>query len=132
MASNPIRLPLQLQQEAEQWAANQGIPLEQFILWAVAEKVTALKSQFVDPAFPGITYRRGASGQPSAIVRGTGIRVQAIVIATHQWDMSIEQLAEAYGLSDSQVQEALAFYNAHQYEIDGAIAAEEAIATVDA
>ena len=132
MASNPINLPWQLQQEAEQWAANQAIPPEQFILWAVAEKVTALKYQFADPAFAGITYRRGASEQPSPIVRGTGIRVQAIVIAIHHWGMSVEQLAEEYGLSDSQIQEALAFYSAHQSEIDGAIAAEEALATADA
>jgi len=128
MAANPIHLPLQLQQEAEQWAANQGIPLEQFILWAVAEKVTALKSQFADPAFPEIAYRQGASGQPSPVVRGTGIRVQAIVIATHQWGLSIEQLAEEYGLSAAQIQEALAFYNAHQPEIDSAISSEGKIA----
>lgn len=132
MASNPIHLPLQLQQEAEQWAANQGIPLEQFILWAVAEKVTALKSQFADPAFPEIAYRQGASGEPSPVVRGTGIRVQAIVIAAHQWGLSIEQLAEEYSLSAAQIQAALAFYSAHQSEIDSAIAAEEAIATADA
>jgi uncharacterized protein (DUF433 family) len=84
-----------------------------------------------DPAFPGITYRQGASGQPSLIIRGTGIRVQAIVIAAHQWNLSIEELIEEYGLSEAQVREALAFYNAHQSEIDSAIATEEALATAD-
>ena len=43
MADYTINLPLQLQQEAEQRAASQGVPLDQFILWAVAEKVASLR-----------------------------------------------------------------------------------------
>jgi len=50
------------------------------------------------------------------------------VIAAHQWGLSIEQLAEEYGLSAAQIQEALAFYNAHQPEIDSAISSEGKIA----
>lgn len=37
-----MNLPSQLQQEVEKWANYQGISFEQFILQAVAEKVTAL------------------------------------------------------------------------------------------
>lgn len=32
-----VNLPNQLQQEAERWAATQGVPLDQFVLWVVAE-----------------------------------------------------------------------------------------------
>jgi len=40
-----MNLPVQLQQDAEKWASRQGISLEQFILQAVAEKVTALNQR---------------------------------------------------------------------------------------
>jgi predicted HicB family RNase H-like nuclease len=36
MTSFPVNLPTQLQQEAQRWAANQGMSLEQFIIWAIA------------------------------------------------------------------------------------------------
>ena len=58
MARYPLNLPAKLKQEAEQWAADQGVSLNQFILWSVAEKVGALKQNLDDPAFPRITYRR--------------------------------------------------------------------------
>ena len=127
MVSHSINLPLQLQQEVEQWAASQGISLEQFILWAVTEKVASLRNQLNDPTFPQITYRRGASGQPVAVISGTGIRVQTIAIATHQWGLSPSQLAEEYGLTEAQVSDALGFYAAHQTEIDRAITTEREI-----
>lgn len=127
MASYPVNLPLQLQEEVEKCAMRQGIPLEQFILWAVAEKVAVLQHQFHDPSFPHITYRTGASGHPVAVIRGTRIRVQAIAIATHQWGMSPKQLAEEYGLTETQINDALLFYTAHKTEIDSAIAAEQEI-----
>ena len=63
MARYSLNLPAQLKHEAEAWAGKQGISLNQFILWAVAEKVGALKQQLDDPAFPHITYRRGACGR---------------------------------------------------------------------
>lgn len=125
MASYSVNLPLQLQEEVEKCAMGQGIPLDQFILWAVAEKVAVLQHQFHDPSFPHITYRTGASGSPVAVIRGTRIRVQTIAIATHQWGMSPNQLAEEYGLSETQINDALLFYTAHQTEIDSAIAAEQ-------
>ena len=78
-----------------------------------------------DPAFPGITYRSGASGQPTPVIRGTGIRVQTMVIAERAWRLSIPQIAEEWNLSERQVTEALAFYAAHRAEIDADIEAEE-------
>ncbi|NEQ70225.1 MAG: DUF433 domain-containing protein [Symploca sp. SIO2D2] len=127
MVSYSVNLPLQLQQEAEQWAASQGVPLDQFILWAVAEKVASLRYQLNDPTFPNISYRQGASGQPVAVISGTGIRVQTIAIATNKWGMSPEQLAQEYGLTETQLRDALGFYKMYQTQIDIAIATEEAI-----
>ena len=40
-----MNLPPQLEKEVEQWANQQGISFEQFILQAVAEKITALNQQ---------------------------------------------------------------------------------------
>ncbi len=56
-----VNLPLELKKEAEALAKQQGVSLNQFILWSVAEKVSALKAGVDDPNFPGITYRRSAS-----------------------------------------------------------------------
>lgn len=98
-----------------------------FILWATAEKVGALNQQLDDPQFPQITYRRGASGLPEPSMRGTGIRVQTIVVAHQEWHMTAAQIAEEYSLTPRQVDEALAFYAAHQAEIEGLIAQEETL-----
>ena len=40
-----LTLPTQLKQEAERWATQQGVSLDQFILWALAEKVGSLSQQ---------------------------------------------------------------------------------------
>jgi uncharacterized protein (DUF433 family) len=125
MARYSLNLPTQLKQEAEAWASKQNVSLNQFILWTVAEKVGALNQQLDDPAFPHITYRRGASGQPVPALRGTGIRVQTVVIANRQWGMLPAQIAAEYDLTEAQVKDALAFYAAHRVEIDAVIAAEE-------
>ncbi len=127
MARYPLNLPTQLKQEAEEYAASQGISLNQFILWAVAEKVGRLGQGLDDPAFPHITYRRGAAGNPTPVVRGTGIRVQTIVVAARQWGMSPAQIAAEYGLTEAQVNQALDFYAAHRVELDAGIAAEKAV-----
>jgi hypothetical protein len=89
-----VNLPVELKKEAETLAKQQGVSLNQFILWSVAEKVSALKTGLDDPGFPGITYRRGTSGIPVPILRGTGIRVQTIVIAHQQWNESMAQIAD--------------------------------------
>lgn len=127
MARYPLSLPTELKREAEEWAAIQGVSLNQFILWAVSEKVGALKGRLDDPAFPRITYRRGAAGQPTPVLRGTGIRVQSIVVANQQWGLSPAEIAAQYGVMEAEVREALAFYAAHRQEIEAAIAAEQAV-----
>jgi uncharacterized protein (DUF433 family) len=124
MARYPLNLPEQLKREAEQWAADQGVSLNQFIMWAVAEKVGALRERLDDPNHPHVTYRRGAAGVPVPVVRGTGIRVQALVVAAQQWAWTPAQVAAEYGLSESQVDDALAFYETHRVEIDASITAE--------
>jgi uncharacterized protein (DUF433 family) len=132
MARYPLNLPAQLKQEAEQWAANQGVSLNQFILWSVAEKVGTLKQSLDDPAFPRVTYRRGAAGQPVPVLRGTGIRIQTVVVAAQRWDLAPDQIAAEYGLTEAQVKEALAFYEAHRSEIDADLAVEQALEKVHA
>jgi len=127
MSRYPLNLPTQLKQEAETLAAQQGVSLNQFILWAVAEKVGALRQKLDDPAFPQVTYRRGASGRPTPVLRDTGIRVQTVVAATSDWDMSPAEIAADYGISEQQVREGLAFYQVHRAEIDANIAEELAM-----
>ena len=61
------------------------------------------------------------------ILRGTGIRVQTVVVAAQQWEMAPAQITAEYGLTEAQVNEALAFYEAHRAEIEAAIAAELAL-----
>jgi uncharacterized protein (DUF433 family) len=113
MARYPLNLPAKLKLEAEQWASNQGVSLNQFILWSVAEKVGSLKQSLDDPAFPRVTYRRGAAGQPAPVLRGTGIRIQTVVVAARQWEMTPAR--------------ALAFYEAHHSEIEADLAIEQAM-----
>jgi len=124
MARYPLNLPEQLKREAEQWASAQGVSLNQFIMWAVAEKVGALKERLDHPNHPHVTYRRGAAGVPTPVVRGTRVRVQTLVLAAQQWQWSPAQMADEYGLSEAQIQDALAFYQAHRSEIDASIASE--------
>ena len=113
-----VNLPLELKKEAEALAKQQGVSLNQFILWSVAEKVSALKAGVDDPNFPGITYKRSASGIPVAVLRGTGIRVQTIVIANREWNETPAEIADQYNLPSGQIKEALSFYRAHQTEVD--------------
>jgi len=83
-----------------------------------------------DLAFPRITYRCGAAGQPTPVLRGTGIRVQTVIVAIHWWDMTPAQVATEYDLTKDQVDYALVSYQAHRAEIDAAIAAEQAMEAV--
>ena len=128
MSRYPLSLPAQLKQEAETCAETQGVSLNQFIMWAVAEKVGELRQSLDDPAFPQITYRRGAAGVPTPVLRGTGIRVQTIVVPHERWQMMPPPIAAEYGLTTAQVEEALAFYAAHRAEIEAALKAEELLA----
>ena len=81
MTRYALNLPNELKRDAERLAKQQGVSLNQFILWSVAEKVGGLLQGLDDPNFPSITYRRGASGSLSPVLRGTGIRVQTIVLS---------------------------------------------------
>jgi uncharacterized protein (DUF433 family) len=123
MGRYALNLPADLKQKAEDWAARQGVSLNQFILWAVAEKVGTLSSALDDPRFPRITYRRAASGAPTPVLRGTGIRVQTVVLDAEQGLTPAETAAE-YGVSEAQVREAHAFYEAHRREVDASTQAE--------
>jgi len=93
-------------------------------MWAVAEKVGALKQRLDDPDFPNISYRRGAAGIPTPVILGTGVRVQTVVNANQQWEMDADQIASEYDLDQKSVNQALDFYQAHREEIDRDIAAE--------
>jgi len=132
MSRYPLNLPGQLKKEAEQWANQQGVSLNQFIMWSVAEKVGALSQLLDDPKFPQITYQRGTAGIPTPVLRGAGIRVQTIVGAVLNWELSPEEVALDYDLSQAQVKEALEFYEAHREEIDTAIAMEESLESAHA
>lgn len=79
-------------------------------------------TQVSDPDFPNITYRRGASGILFPVLRGTGIRVQTIMLASQ--NNTPAEIASDYDLPLSQVQETLNFYKAHRAEIDVHIQAE--------
>lgn len=74
-----------------------------------------------------VTYRRGASGHLTPIIRGTGIRVQTIVIAVTTWQMSPAEICEEYDLTLAQVQEALAFFEAAPDEIEMSVFSESQI-----
>ena len=123
MTRYALNLPISLKQEAEELAARQGISLNQFIMWSVSEKVASLRQAIDDPNFPGITYRRGESGWVTPVIRGTGIRVQTIVVDA-QMGIHPEKIAAEYELSLNRIREAQDFYDAHRPEIDANIRAE--------
>lgn len=124
MARYALNLPTKLKQEAEEWASRQGVSLNQFIMWSVADKVASLQHGLDDPEFPGITYRRGASGAITPILRGSSLRVQTLVLEMQQGGTP-EKLAEEYDLEIERVREAQAFYSAHRAEVDAAIKADQ-------
>jgi uncharacterized protein (DUF433 family) len=129
MTRYALNLPEKLKRDAERLAKEQGVSLNQFILWSVAEKVGGLLQGLDDANFPNITYRRGASGSLAPVLRGTGIRVQTIALASQ--NSTPKEIAEDYDLPPMQVQEALGFYEAHRAEIDANIQAEAALEPKD-
>jgi uncharacterized protein (DUF433 family) len=52
------------------------------------------------------------------VLRGTGIRVQTIVISNREWNETPAEIAAQYDLSENRVKEALQFYQTHQAEVD--------------
>ena len=125
MTSHILNLPDRLKQEVEQLAQSQGISLDQFVLWAVTEKVGTLKA-----SFSLIAYRQGESRQIFSVIKGTGVRVQTLAIAAHKWGMSAAQIADEYDLSEEQVIEALRFYAVNKEQIDLAIASEQELEAI--
>ena len=122
-----MNLPPQLQQQVEKWASLQGIDPEQFVVWAVSEKLDALNLPLEDPAFPGVNVQQGASGILTPVLQGTGIRIQTIAIAAHHWQLPVSEIAIEYGISQPDVELALAYYEAHSAQVEAAIAAEQAL-----
>jgi uncharacterized protein (DUF433 family) len=120
-----LNLPIDLKNEAEKIAEEQGISLNQLILWSLTEKVSSLKSKLDDPNFPSITYKLDTKNQPVPVLRGKGLRVQTIVIAANDWKESASEIARQYDLSQRMVREALAFYDAHKAAVDALIAENE-------
>jgi len=59
-------------------------------------------------------------------VSETNIRVQTIVVAAQKWEWSVSKIADEYDLTETQVKEALAYYQEHRQVIDETIAAEQA------
>ena len=120
-----LNLPVDLKKEAEQVAEDQKISLNQLILWSLTEKVTSLKGKLDDPDFPSITYKRDTAHQLVPVIRGKGIRVQTIVIASNQWKESITDICREYELSKKMVKDALGFYEAHKPLVDALITENE-------
>lgn len=122
-----LNLPIDLKREAEQMAEQQGISLNQLILWSLTEKVTSLKGKLDDPNFPAIIYKLDTENQLIPVIRGKGIRVQTIVIAFQHWHESVSEIANQYDLSKSVVSDCLSFYDAHKNAIDALIDENTAI-----
>ncbi len=70
-----MNLPSQLQQEVEKWASRQGISLEQFILQAITEKVTALNQQNTETTASLPQAVQSSTFQQPKIYRKEGILV---------------------------------------------------------
>jgi uncharacterized protein (DUF433 family) len=51
--------------------------------------------------------------------------VQSFVAASRNWGLSSDQIANEYSVSQSQVNEALAFYVAHQHEMVAELESEK-------
>jgi uncharacterized protein (DUF433 family) len=127
MSRYALNLPQELKREAEEMAANQGISLNQFIMWSVSEKVSSLRQSLDDPNFPAITYRKGASGWVQPVLRGTGIRVQTIAMELKS-GVTVQKIAEDYKIGLQTIKEALSFYEVHKVEIDASILSEQKLA----
>ncbi|MGB6017770.1 MAG: DUF433 domain-containing protein, partial [Nodosilinea sp.] len=83
------------------------------------------------PAFPDIAFRSDAENSWLPVVHGTSIHVRTVVIAATEWEWSVEQIAEEYGLSEAQVEAALVFYKAHGDEVAVAISEQAPEAAIE-
>lgn len=127
MSRYALNLPVDLKHEAELLAKHQGVSLNQFIMWAVSEKVASMRNGLDDPKFPLITYRRGGSGIHRPVIRGTAIHVQTVAVAINKLKDTPEKFAKNYGLDVKKVNEALGFYKVYKDEIDTNLKYERAL-----
>lgn len=125
-----LKLPPKLQQEAEKYAADQGITLENLIIWAIAEKIGILKQKVDNNLFEDIIYCQSIEGQMIPKLRGTNIQVKTLVIALKNWQLTPQQVADEYGISEEQVNNVMAFYEQHRQEIDAAIATDKVFESI--
>lgn len=84
MTRYALNLPNELKRDAERLAKKQGVSLNQFILWSVAEKVGGLLQGLDDPNFPNITYRQAhlALSQPFYAGQGFGCKPSSCPLRT--------------------------------------------------
>lgn len=71
-----------------------------------------------------IETRNGSGGSVAPVVSGTGIRVQTLYIAATQWQLSVEEIAVQFDLTEQQVTDALGFAATHRDEIEQALQVE--------
>lgn len=91
-----------------------------------------LEQELEDPRFPGITYRRGAAGYYEPVIRGTGLHVRTLVVEHHVWNLSVSEIVDGHDLTEEQVLESLAFFEAHRSDIEAAIAEQQQYEPTDA
>ncbi len=120
MSRYALNLPVDLKHEAEILAKRQGVSLNQFIMWAVSEKVSSMRNDMDDSRFPLITYRKGGSGDYRPVIRGTAIHVKTLILWI-RFGEDPQKVADDYHLDIKQIQEAQAFYKAHKSEIESDI-----------
>jgi len=125
MARYSLSFPDQLKLNAEELAKRQGVSLNQFIMWAVAEKVgqmvgprTATKPQSLQD-FPAIDFRLGGAGIYRPVLKRSGIHIKTIVVCSIVWNQTPEEIALEYeNVSVEEVKQALAYYFSHREEVD--------------
>lgn len=120
-----IQIPPQLEEAVLQCANQQGISVDELIILAVTEKINYLAQD--ENSFPEIIEKINTDGDKVPVIKGTNIRVQTLVIAFHNWQLSVTDIAEQFNLTPEQVAQALNFYQIHQQSIDRAIATEQAL-----
>jgi len=125
MARYSLNLPDELKTRAEALAKAQGVSLNQFIMWSVAEKVGEMikikTPSKPDPPknFSAIDFRLGGAGIYRPILKESGIHVKTIVNCAMVWNQTPEEIASEYdNLQISDVEQALAYYCSHREEID--------------
>ena len=53
-------------------------------------------------------------------LRGTNIQVKTLVVAVKNWQLTPQQVADEYRISEEKVNNVMAFYEQHRQEIDAA------------